>query len=250
MFKLRKSEDRGFADHGWLKAKHTFSFASYFDPEFTGFRDLKVINQDIVSPKMGFNTHPHKDMEIITYVISGTIKHKDSLGNEYEISEGEMQVMSAGTGVSHSEFNPSDKDDLELMQIWVSTDRLGHAPSYDQFKLKKEDKLNTLKLVVEPHDHQTKLANSAALKIHQSVCLYASILEENDELNFEFDSNRYGWIQLISGELVVATLDTSAFQGGFLEEKLRPGDGLEITCAKTIRILASKTADFLLFDLN
>ncbi len=134
MFEVRRSEERGFANHGWLQAKHSFSFANYYDPDHMGFRDLRVINQDIVAPSAGFGTHPHNDMEILTYIVKGSIRHKDSMGNDYVIEAGEIQTMSAGTGVRHSEFNASDKEPLELLQVWLLTDKAGHPPSYDQKK--------------------------------------------------------------------------------------------------------------------
>lgn len=245
MFELIKSEDRGFADHGWLKAKHTFSFANYYNPDFMGFRDLRVINQDIVSPSMGFATHPHNDMEIITYVIHGRIRHKDSMGNDYEINAGELQVMSAGTGIRHSEFNASNDDHLELLQIWVLTDKAGHTPRYDQFKFTREEKLNTLKLVAAPYDHKPEPNTSPALKIHQDVKLYASILEKDHELNFDLETNRYGWIQLISGELTIKSKTQET-----MPVTVKAGDGLMIDKSEHLNINAQYESEFLFFDLN
>lgn len=264
MFELRKSEDRGFADHGWLKAKHTFSFANYYNPKFMGFRNLLVINQDVVSPSMGFGTHPHKDMEIITYIIRGQIRHKDSMGNDYVINSGELQVMSAGTGVRHSEFNASDDEPLELMQIWVNTDKRDHTPRYDQHKFSKEEKLNTLKLVISPigdgDDSKAGVSDkgnvglsetvvsqpSRALGIHQDVSIFASVLQNGKSLEYTFGDQRYGWLQLISGQLSV-----QIESGGVTKDiSVNPGDGVQIQNGVSLKITASTEAELLLFDLN
>lgn len=251
MFELIKSEDRGHADHGWLKAKHTFSFASYYNPKFMGFRNLLVINQDIVAPSMGFGTHPHRDMEIITYIIRGQIRHKDSMGNDYVINSGELQVMSAGTGVRHSEFNASDTEPLELMQIWVNTNQADHKPRYDQFKFSREEKLNTLKLVIAPIESlkttgKDVLQNSRALGIHQDVSIYASILESDKNLEFEVSAERYAWLQLISGQIQLQIESNGQTQ----TVEVKAGDGVQIQSDVLLKIKAKQETEFLLFDLN
>lgn len=251
MFELIKSEDRGHADHGWLKAKHTFSFASYYNPKFMGFRNLLVINQDIVAPSMGFGTHPHRDMEIITYIIRGQIRHKDSMGNDYVINSGELQVMSAGTGVRHSEFNASDSEPLELMQIWVNTNQADHKPRYDQFKFSREEKLNTLKLVITPIEALKNTGinnsqNSRALGIHQDVSIYASILEAKKDLEFKVSSERYAWLQLISGQIQLEIESNGQTQ----TVEVKAGDGVQIQSDVLLKIKATQESEFLLFDLN
>ncbi len=251
MFELIKSEDRGHADHGWLKAKHTFSFANYYNPKFMGFRNLLVINQDVVAPSMGFGTHPHQDMEIITYIIKGQIRHKDSMGNDYVIQSGELQVMSAGTGIRHSEFNASDSETLELMQIWVNTNQAGHNPRYDQFKFSREEKLNTLKLVIAPVEStkafgKDDLQSSRALGIHQDVSIYASILQADKDLEFKVSSERYAWLQLISGQIHLEI--ESGGQTKAVEVKA--GDGVQIQSDVLLKIKATQESEFLLFNLN
>lgn len=240
MFELRKSFERGFANHGWLKARHSFSFASYYDPEQMGFRDLRVINQDIVAPSTGFGTHPHNDMEILTYIVSGAIRHKDSMGNDYVIEAGEIQTMSAGTGVRHSEFNASEKDHLELLQIWILSDKAGHEPSYDQKKFSREDKLNQFKLVAGSY------SDTAPLKIHQDVKMFASILEEKKQLDYKLGPDRYGWLQLVRGDLsVVITKNEDSRQ-----VTLEPGDGIKLDQGTMITVNALSEAEFIFFDLN
>ncbi len=240
MFELRKSEDRGFADHGWLKAKHSFSFANYYSPEHMGFRDLLVINQDIVSPSMGFGTHPHNDMEILTYIVSGAIRHKDSMGNDYIIQAGEIQTMSAGTGVRHSEFNASHENHLELLQIWIHTDQAGHTPSYDQKVFTREDKLNQLKQVAGSY------TDTAPLKIHQDVKMYASVLENSNNLGYSLDSDRYGWIQLIHGQLEIELIQNQKTE----VIQMKPGDGLKIEKNIALKIKSLNESEFLFFDLK
>lgn len=242
MLEIRKSDERGHANHGWLKAKHSFSFADYYNPSQMGFRNLIVINQDIVSPTMGFPTHAHNDMEIITYIIKGSIRHKDNIGNDYVINQGELQVMSAGTGVRHSEFNASESEDLELLQIWIHTDKKNHEPSYFQKKYSVDEKLNTLKLVAGSHD------SSSEVKIHQNVKMFATVLESDKAVKYTLNSYRYGWIQLISGELTVKSSASSK------QLHLRPGDGLKIDpgagSTDQLEITALEKAEFIFFDLN
>lgn len=239
MMELRKSTDRGHVDHGWLKAKHSFSFASYYDPQHMHFRNLRVINQDIVSPAAGFGTHPHNDMEIITYVIRGAIKHKDSMGNEYVLKKGELQVMSAGTGITHSEFNASTKEELELLQIWVLPDEKGHEPRYDQKIFPQEEKKNRLSL------NASKDGRDGSLQIHQDVDLYSSTLDKDHSLEYNFRDDRYGWIQVVFGELEIYDSQSKESQ------KIKSGDGLSLRQPSTIKIAGlTDESEFLLFDLN
>lgn len=231
MLLTRKSSERGYADHGWLKSWHSFSFASYFDPRFMGFRQLRVINQDIVAPGQGFPTHGHADMEIITVVLRGTIEHKDSMGNKELVKAGEIQRMSAGTGVRHSEFNPSATEDLELLQIWIEPSERGIAPSYEQVSVHPVEG-EALKLLVAP------MKEDSPVHIHQNVRIYRAELKAGQTLDLPLKAERYGWIQLISGELTVK------------DEQLKPGDGLAISREANLPVQAAADATaFLLFDL-
>lgn len=231
MLLTRKSSERGYADHGWLKSWHSFSFASYFDPRFMGFRQLRVINQDIVAPGQGFPTHGHADMEIITVVLRGTIEHKDSMGNKELVKAGEIQRMSAGTGVRHSEFNPSGTEDLELLQIWIEPAERGIEPSYEQVSVHPAEG-ETLKLLVAP------MKDDAPVHIHQNVRIYRAELKAGQTLDLPLKAERYGWIQLISGELTVR------------DEQLKPGDGLAISREANLPVKSAVDGTaFLLFDL-
>jgi len=231
MLLTRKSSERGYADHGWLKSWHSFSFASYFDPRFMGFRQLRVINQDIVAPGQGFPTHGHADMEIITVVLRGTIEHKDSMGNKELVKAGDVQRMSAGTGVRHSEFNPSATEDLELLQIWIEPSERGIEPSYEQVSVHPAAG-ETLKLLVGP------MKEDAPVHIHQNVRIYRAELKAGQTLDLPLKAERYGWIQLISGGLSVR------------DEQLKAGDGLAISREANLPVKAAADGTaFLLFDL-
>lgn len=231
MLALRKSEDRGFADHGWLKAKHSFSFADYYDPNFMGFKSLRVINEDRVAPGQGFPTHGHKDMEIITYVIDGALEHKDSMGNGSVIKPGEIQYMSAGSGVRHSEYNPQKDQGLHLMQIWIMPNLAAATPRYDQKNFSRAEKLNRLRLVVSPD------GASESIAIRQDAKIYASILEATNELSYKVEKDRGIYLQLIKGELQV---------NGKI---LKSGDALALEQEQELKIKASSESEFLLFDL-
>ncbi len=233
MMYLRKSEERGHAEFGgWLKSKHSFSFADYYDPQFMGYRDLRVINQDWIAKSSGFPLHPHRDMEIITYVLKGEVAHKDSLGNVGQIKAGEIQTMHAGTGIRHAEYNPSTKEDLQLFQIWLLPDVAGAEPGYTQQAFTKEEKLNRLRLLV------SKNGREGSQKINQDTDLYASILEKDQQLSFQLREGRGVWLQLAEGELEV--------NGRVLQS----GDGLVIEDEKDIQIKALQETEFLLFDLR
>lgn len=231
MLAIRKSEERGHADHGWLNAKHSFSFADYYDPEFMGFRSLRVINEDRVEAGMGFATHGHKDMEIITYVIEGALEHKDSMGNGSIIYPGEVQYMSAGSGVRHSEFNPQQDKSLHLLQIWIMPDELRATPRYGQMKFTREQKLNQLKLVV------SKTGAEESIAIRQDANIYASVLEKGKSLSFALKPGRGAYLQLIKGSLSVNAKSLSA------------GDALAVENESALQITATEESEFLLFDL-
>lgn len=236
MITLRRSNDRGSADHGWLKAKHSFSFSSYYDEAHMGFRALRVINEDRVAEKQGFPTHGHKDMEIITYIISGRLEHKDSMGNGSIIKPGDVQYMSAGTGVRHSEFNPSQDEKVHLLQIWVEPDQENYTPVYDQKAFSKSDRQNTLKLVAT--GNAQKAAGESVIKIRQDTNIYASLLEKNKTVDFTPSAGRGIWLQLVKGQLVVNDVAASS------------GDGLKIENESLLKINCQEDAEFLMFDLK
>ena len=232
MIDVIRSETRGSADHGWLKAKHTFSFASYYDPERVQFSDLRVINEDRVAPGQGFGTHPHKDMEIVTYVIDGAIEHKDSMGNGTVINAGEFQRMTAGTGVLHSEFNHSQEEELHLLQIWILPEVQNLEPGYEQTLFDRESKLNQLRLV------GSRDGRDGSITIHQDVDLYASVLEQGREVSLDDVGHRRIFVQVVRGDISVN------------DESLSAGDGAAIAQASEIRISAGCDAEFLLFNLR
>jgi redox-sensitive bicupin YhaK (pirin superfamily) len=229
---LRKAEDRGHFENSWLKARHSFSFSSYFDPEWMGFGNLRVLNHDQIQPEGGFPTHPHEDMEIITYVIKGAVAHEDSMGHQEQVKAGEVQRMSAGTGVRHSEFNPSSTELLELFQIWVLPQKRGTDPGYEQKKFTREEKLNQLRLIVDPE------GKDGALKVFAPFKMHASLLEKGRILAYrpELDGS---WLQVASGRVKVG------------EQELGPGDGLAFTREEgEIRIEALAEAEFVVLDVS
>ncbi|MBX3242996.1 MAG: pirin family protein [Acidobacteria bacterium] len=232
MIKIRRSNERGHADHGWLDTYHSFSFADYYDPQNMGFRDLRVINEDYVAPAQGFPTHGHRDMEIVTYVIDGELSHRDSMGNGETIRPHEVQRMTAGTGVLHSEFSsPTDK--THLLQIWILPEKQNLEPSYEQTFFAPEEKQGKLKLVA------SRGGDDGSVHINQDVKLYASILSAGNEIEYSIPDGRHAWIQLISGELEVNG------------ETLEPGDGAAISEEHLLSLKATKDkTEFLLFDLN
>jgi len=230
MIRIRKSNDRGHADHGWLKTHHTFSFASYFDPAHTKFRSLRVINEDWIQGGEGFGTHPHENMEIITYVIEGEVEHKDSMGNGSVIKHGELQRMTAGTGITHSEFNPSSKD-THLLQIWIYPERADLDPGYEQKDFSKLWSPNELALVA------SQCGRRGSLVVHQDMELYRAALETGVQVEYELAFHRYAWLQVISGGVILNGYDLNA------------GDGAAVDEEKLLTIAATETAEFLLFDL-
>ncbi|MEZ4816213.1 MAG: pirin family protein [Bdellovibrionota bacterium] len=232
MLTLRKTNDRGGAEHGWLKSKHTFSFADYHAPDFMGFGPLRVINEDWIQGGEGFGMHPHKDMEIITYVVKGALEHKDSMGNQAVILPGEVQKMSAGKGVLHSEYSPRKGEDTHLLQIWIHPNKKGLTPSYQQKSF--EEQLNTEKLVlvVSPD------AELGSLSISQDAKLYVSRLKADDSLDYQLGQGRVAWLQMVKGELKVNSLELSV------------GDGLAVRDEELLSVVAQKDSEFLLFDLS
>jgi quercetin 2,3-dioxygenase len=231
MIEIIPSESRGSADHGWLKAKHTFSFAEYQNPKRVHFGPLRVINEDRIAPGQGFGTHPHKDMEIVTYPISGAIEHKDSMGNGTVITAGEVQRMTAGRGVQHSEFNHSGSDELHLLQIWLFPEQNNLEPGYEQTLFTREDKLNRLCLVA------SRDGRDGSVTVHQHVDLYASVLEANVTIEHAIADGQKVFVQVVSGNIVVN------------DQTVAAGDGVQIT-GETMLSIASKTeAEFLVFDM-
>lgn len=212
MIQIRKSDDRGFVDHGWLKARHTFSFADYFDRLHMGFRVLRVINEDRIAAGKGFGTHPHHDMEIITYVIEGALEHRDSMGNGSIIRPGEVQYMSAGRGVTHSEFNPSKSEETHLLQIWILTAEKGAPPRYAQQRL-PQPRPGELTLIASPDGANGSIA------IRQSAKLFVGKLESNESLTVPFTRGRYGWVQVVRGNLTVNGIALSQGDGAAISEE-------------------------------
>jgi redox-sensitive bicupin YhaK (pirin superfamily) len=230
MIKLRKSEERGQADRGWMKACYSFSFASYFDPKHMKFRALRVLNEDRIKGGKGFDAHPHENMEIITYIISGELEHKDSMGNNFVMHSGELQRMTAGTGVTHSEFNPSDKD-THLFQIWISPERSGLSPGYEQHDFTELKKQNALTLLA------SRTGGEDCLTVHQDLALYCGLLEQGQALHHSIKLDRHVWVQVVEGILDI---------NGTV---LHAGDGCAISDEKKLTIAADQSSEFLLFDL-
>jgi len=232
MIELIPSESRGSADHGWLKARHTFSFAEYQNPQRVRFGPLRVINEDRIAPGQGFGTHPHKDMEIVTYPISGAIEHTDSMGNGTVISAGEVQRMTAGSGVQHSEFNHSQTDELHLLQIWMFPEENDLEPGYEQEMFSREDKLDQLRLIA------SRDGRDGSVTVHQQVDLYASILRPNTEMEHIIADSHKVFVQIISGVVTVNGQSASA------------GDGVQITDESKLIISSDAEAEFLVFDMG
>ena len=229
---VRRGNERGHFDHGWLRTFHTFSFADYYDPKHMGFRSLRVINEDFVEAGEGFPTHGHRDMEIITYVLDGAVAHKDSMGNGSTIKPGEIQRMSAGTGVRHSEMNASKADELHLLQIWIVPDREGYPPSYEQKAIAPERVHNALALVAAPG------GGDGAVELHQDAKLYAARLEPGHAVTHDVAPARHAWVQVARGTLEVAG------------QTLAAGDGLAARGPGALELRASEDAEVLVFDLG
>ena len=231
MIKLRKSEDRGAANHGWLDTRFTFSFADYHDPQHMGFRSLRVINDDRIAPSGGFGTHPHRDMEIITYMLDGQLEHKDSMGNGRVIQPGEFQYMSAGTGVYHSEFNPSSENAAHLLQIWILPDKRGYEPRYAERDMKTADS-GVLNLVA------SKSGRDGSFEINQDADLYLARLQSGDTVVHELKPRRHAWIHVAEGEVNVNG------------ETLKGGDGAAVSEETTLTLNGKGDSQVLMFDMN
>lgn len=231
MIDVRRAEERGVANLGWLYSKHSFSFGHYFDPKFMGFSSLRVINEDQVQPGGGFDTHGHRDMEIISYVIDGALEHKDSIGTGSVIRPGEVQRMSAGTGIRHSEFNASKSDKVHFLQIWVLPEAEGLEPSYEQKDFPASEKQGKLRLV------GSRDGREGSVTIHQDVDLYASLLDNGDTVTFTPRANRNIWVQVVRGHL-----DLNGTE-------LRQGDGAGASDGEPLTIRAGDESEVLLFDL-
>jgi redox-sensitive bicupin YhaK (pirin superfamily) len=232
MMAIRHAEERGTANFGWLNSRHTFSFGNYYDPRFMGFGPLRVINEDKVQPGQGFGTHGHQDMEIISYVLEGEMAHKDSLGSGSVIRPGDVQRMSAGTGVRHSEYNASDSDPLHFLQIWIMPERNGLEPSYEQKTFTDSDKSGQLRLV------GSRDGRDGSVTIHQDVDLYAAKLADTDSVTYQLPAGRKGWVQVASGDV---QLDDQA---------LSAGDGVALEGPHSITLTTSTATEVLLFDMT
>jgi quercetin 2,3-dioxygenase len=228
---IRRSSERGHANHGWLDSYHTFSFADYYDPAHMGFRSLRVINQDIVAPGAGFPTHPHREMEIFSYVVSGTIAHKDSMGNGRELKPGQIQLMSAGTGVTHSEFNPSRTEPLHLLQIWILPNANRLQPSYTEWHPSADSESDRKVLVISANGRE----NSAT--IHQDADVYRVRIKAGESVSHDLTNGRALWLQLIKGQL---TTD---------EATLLPGDAASTETPGMVVFTATEDTEALLFDI-
>ena len=231
MITLRPSNERGGGDYGWLKTQHSFSFDRYYDPHFIGFRSLRVINEDRVAPGEGFPTHPHRDMEIITYVLEGALEHKDSLGTGSVILPGDGQRMSAGTGIRHSEFNQSATGPVHLLQIWIMPDKQGHKPGYEQKAFPTAEKQGKLRLIASPD------GKDGSVTIHQDAKLYVSLLAPGEEVTHELGTGRYAWVQVAKGAVELNG------------KKLNQGDGAAVSDEQNLAIKGVENAEVLLFDL-
>ena len=233
MITLRPSAERGHGNYGWLDTRYSFSFANYFDRKHMGFRDLRVINEDWIAAGQGFGSHPHNDMEILTYIVDGELSHRDSTGREATIRPDDVQRMSAGTGVVHSEYNDSDAP-VHLLQIWIMPEANGLKPSYEDRTFKREEKRNQLRLIA------SRDARDGSTRINQDASVYASVLDSGKSLEHELAPGRHAWLQLIKGEL--------ALNG----TKVAKGDGAAVSGESALKIANSGNgeAEFLLFDLN
>jgi len=231
MIVVRKSEERGHADHCWLEARHSFSFASYHDPEWMGFRSLRVLNEDVVQAGRGFGTHPHRDMEIVTVVLEGALTHEDSMGSRATLTPGIVQRMSAGTGITHSEMNDSDAP-VHLFQTWIMPDRAGHEPRYEDRTFPVEDRQNRLRLIVSPD------GRDGSLDVHQDVSIYDATLGSGVEARHTLGPGRYAWVQVADGSVEVNC------------QALEAGDAAVVAEETELVIVAGQAAEFLLFDLG
>ena len=231
MITVRRSQDRGHFDHGWLDTRHTFSFADYHDPAHMGFRSLRVVNEDRVQAGQGFGAHPHRDMEIVSYVVSGALAHEDSMGNGSTIRPGDVQRMSAGTGVVHSEFNHSRTEPVHFLQIWILPARRGLPPGYEQKRFPDEERRGRLRLVASPDGAE------GSVTVHQDARLYASLLGPGEAVSHRLATERHAWVQVIRGEVEASG------------ERLAAGDGAAVSGEKALSLRGIQDAEVLLFDL-
>ena len=231
MIEIRRSDERGHAEHGWLDSRHTFSFADYHDPDFMGFGPLRVINEDRVQPGQGFGTHGHRDMEIVSYVLEGALEHRDSMGNGSVLRPGYVQRMTAGTGVRHSEFNHSASELVHFLQIWIIPEKAGLEPGYEERVFPDTEKQGALRLIA------SRDGRNGSVVVHQDVDLYASMLEVGDEVVHKARPGRRNWIQVVRGEVDVNG------------ESLHGGDGAAIVEVERLKISAESRAEILLFDM-
>lgn len=231
MIKVRKAKERGHFNFGWLDTYHTFSFGDYYDPSFMGFRSLRVINEDVVHAGRGFPTHSHRDMEIITYILEGGLEHRDSMGTGSVIRPGDLQRMTAGTGVSHSEANPSSEDSVHLLQIWIMPQERGLKPGYEQTFFSDEQKQGRLCLIASAD------GRDGSVTVHQDVSVYAAVLDKSQAVNHQLAPNRHAWIQVARGAV--------AINGEVLDQ----GDGASISGESQLTVTGSKRAEVLLFDM-
>lgn len=232
MISVRRSNERGHFDHGWLNTYHTFSFDQYYDPRHMGFRNLRVINEDFVAPGRGFPKHGHRDMEIITYILEGALKHEDSMGNGSVIRPGDVQRMTAGTGVRHSEQNASDKERVHLLQIWILPHTVGLEPGYEQKAFSEDERRGQLRLIASEDGRE------GSVLVHQDVNLFASLLPSGQEIEHTMDPLRHAWIQVARGAVEVNG------------EKADQGDGVVASGESSLRIRAQQDTEVLLFDLE
>jgi quercetin 2,3-dioxygenase len=232
MVRLRRSTDRGHYDHGWLRTYHTFSFNRYYDPRHMGFRSLRVMNEDWIEPGQGFGMHGHENMEIVTYVLDGALAHADSLGTGEVLHAGELQRMTAGTGIRHSEFNASGALAVHLYQIWLIPDRAGLEPSYEQRRFPEHQRRNRLRLVASPG------GEDGSLTIRQDVCVFLGLIDEGRELSHELSAGRHAWLQALRG-----TVDLNGVA-------LSAGDGAAVSGEKRLKIESRGGSEVLLFDLR
>jgi quercetin 2,3-dioxygenase len=231
MIQIRPASERGGGNHGWLNTKHTFSFSDYWDPKWMGFRSLRVINEDRVAPNTGFPSHPHRDMEIITYVLEGKLEHKDSLGTGSVILPGDGQRMSAGSGIRHSEFNPSTTEPVHFLQIWIQPEKAALPPTYEQKSFAEEDKRGKLRLIA------SRDGSNGSVKINQDAKLYVTLLKPGEEVSHDLAAGRHGWLQVARGAVELNG------------KKLGQGDGAAMSDEGRITIKGVEQAEILLFDL-
>lgn len=232
MITIRKAEERGHFDFGWLNTYHSFSFGDYYDPKHTRFRTLRVVNEDFVQPGHGFPTHGHRDMEIVTYILQGALEHRDSMGTGSIIRRGDAQRMSAGTGVTHSEANPSPDEPVHLLQIWIFPSQQNLQPEYEEKKFSDDEKRNRLRLIVSPD------GSDGSVKIHQDARIFASLLDDGEEVVHSLEAGRSAWLQVAAGSVKLNDV------------ALKQGDGAAVSQESQLSVTAEGPAEVLLFDLK